>query len=489
MDIRILHGDIHLIDLRTRMPFKYGIATLTSTPHAFVRLRVEIAGKVAIGVAADSLPPKWFTKDPARPLEDEIDEMLRVIEHGLQTAIGLGGQSPFQVWRQLYQAQADWGRVEQLPPLLSNFGTALVERAFIEAVCRMANKPFAEVLRSNLLGIQLGEVHKSLTGIVPQDLLPERPLSEIVLRQTVGLADPLDDDEISPAERLQDGLPQTLEQSLVAYGLRHLKIKVKGALEEDQQRLGRVARLVKRLGSSDYVFSLDGNEQFHSRAEFQDYWEALSRTPAFREFFQHLLFIEQPFHRDVALQPDRIGNLRAGSGLPPIVIDESDGDLDSLPQALRLGYAGTSHKNCKGVFKGIANYCLLARRRRDQPEQPALMSGEDLVNIGPAALLQDLAVCASLGLATVERNGHHYFAGLSMFPAKVQRQVLEAHGDLYHATPEGWPTLSINNGVIQLDSLLKAPFGVGFQLDVEQFTPVADWWRAHGLAQKEKLPS
>src|SRR5712692_12049439 len=102
MDIRILHGDIHLTDLRTRMPFKYGIATITSTPHAFFRLWVEIAGKVAVGIAADSLPPKWFTKDPARPLAEEIDEMLCVIEHGLDSARGLRGRSPFEVWHALY---------------------------------------------------------------------------------------------------------------------------------------------------------------------------------------------------------------------------------------------------------------------------------------------------------------------------------------------------------------------------------------------------
>ena len=38
MKIRILEGDLHLIDLQTRMPFRYGIATMTHTPHAFVRL-------------------------------------------------------------------------------------------------------------------------------------------------------------------------------------------------------------------------------------------------------------------------------------------------------------------------------------------------------------------------------------------------------------------------------------------------------------------
>ena len=53
------------------------------------------------------------------------------------------------------------------------------------------------------------------------------------------------------------------------------------------------------------------------------------------------------------------------------------------------------------------------------------MSGEDLVNIGPVALLQDLAVSATLGVTSIERNGHHYFAGLSAFPSSVGRQMLD----------------------------------------------------------------
>ena len=80
MRVHLRDCDIHLISLRTRMPFRYGIATMTEAPHALVRLRTEVDGKLATGVAADHLPPKWFTKDPTRPIGDEVDEMLRVIE-------------------------------------------------------------------------------------------------------------------------------------------------------------------------------------------------------------------------------------------------------------------------------------------------------------------------------------------------------------------------------------------------------------------------
>jgi hypothetical protein len=59
------------------------------------------------------------------------------------------------------------------------------------------------------------------------------------------------------------------------------------------------------------------------------------------------------------------------------------------------------------------------------------MSGEDLANVGPVALLNDLEVMAALGIGDVERNGHHYFKGLSMFPHSVQEKVATVYPGLY----------------------------------------------------------
>ena len=475
MNIYVYHGDVFLFDVRTRLPFKYGIATMTRAPHAFVRARLEVDGKPASGVAADHLPPKWFTKDPARPIEEEIEEMLRVITHALGLAAGLRAPSPFDAWCQLNDAQAGWGRRARLPPLLTQFGTSLVERALIEAVCRAAGQPFARVLWTNQLGIRLGEVHPALAGLAPADLLPRGPRTQVLARHTVGLADPLLDADVAPAERLDDGLPQALAACIQTYGLRHFKIKLSGAAEADAERLRRLAEVIEAYAPADYAFSLDGNEQFRTLADFRAFWDSLGRRAELRRFLSHLLFVEQPLHRDVALQEGAVGGMADWPDRPPLIIDESDGEIGSLPQALRLGYAGTSHKNCKGVFKGALNACLLAQRRREQPARRVILSGEDLATIGPVALLQDLTVCAALGITSVERNGHHYFAGLSMFPEEVQRQVLKAHGDLYRASRAGWPTLAIQEGSLSIQSLQAAPFGVGFPLRVEQFTSLGAW--------------
>ena len=149
--------------------------------------------------------------------------------------------------------------------------------------------------------------------------------------------------------------------------------------------------------------------------------------------------------------------------------------MDSLRRALALGYRGTSHKNCKGVFKGLANRCLIEWYRRNRPQAgPWLMSGEDLANVGPVALLNDLAVMAVLGIGDVERNGHHYFAGLGMFPEALQVRVCAAHPDLYAMRPEGYAALRIAAGALSTRSVLEAPFGHALDLDRETLALLGD---------------
>ena len=72
------------------------------------------------------------------------------------------------------------------------------------------------------------------------------------------------------------------------------------------------------------------------------------------------------------------------------------------------------------------------------------------------ALLQDLP-CAALGIESVERNGHHYHPGLSQLPGAMQTAALEHHPDLYHTGPDGWPTLKIQDGYLDANSINQAP--------------------------------
>jgi hypothetical protein len=475
MPIAIAKTEVYVLTMRSRMPFRYGIATLTALPHLFVRVELAADGRRQVGIAAEGLAPKWFTKDPSTTFADDVGDMLRVIEAACNFAREAApAATVFDLWRQASQAQEGWAKEHGYPPLLSGFGMSLVERALLDAFCRLAGTPFATALRTNTLGIRLGDLHPSLAGAMPAQFLPVAALRSIRVRHTVGLGDPLTEQEIPPAERLDDGLPQSLEASIRRYGLTHFKIKLAGDVARDLPRLQQAAAVIAATTPS-YAFTLDGNEQYYDVGAFRAFWDTIRGEPALASFLAHLLFVEQPLHRDVALTAEVGAALRAWTDRPPLIIDESDSSIQSLPLALERGYAGTSHKNCKGVFKGIANACLLEQRRREDPNGRYLLSGEDLAIVGPVALVQDLALMANLGVSHVERNGHHYFTGLSMYPEDVQAQVLAAHGDLYRRHKRGYATLAIQDGMVQTGSIVDAPFGLGFDLDPARFTPLDQW--------------
>ena len=448
--------------MRTRFPFKYGIAAMTELPHVFVVVEGSLGGVSWRGLASEGLPPKWFSKNPDTRFEEDLPEMLECIEHAAGLVKETTSESVFAAWRALYDAQAQWAKERAVPPLLAHLGTALIERALIDGFCRGAGVSFAEAVRTNALGVDLGSLHGELAGTAPVDWLPS-PGGSLIARHTVGLGDPLRTEDLPVDERIEDGLPHALRDAVQSYGLTHFKIKVCGNLEADVPRLREVAAVLSET-SPGFRYTLDGNEQYRDIATFREHWEAYRSAPGLEVLFEagRLLFVEQPLHRDVALAGSVGGELAAWADAPPMIIDESDGELDCMRRAIALGYQGTSHKNCKGVIKGLANRCLIEWYRQENPEGgPWLMSGEDLANVGPVALLNDLAAMAVLGIEDVERNGHHYFAGLSMFPEELQALVCERHGDLYAETPEGFASLRIEGGVLATGSLAAAPFGHG----------------------------
>jgi hypothetical protein len=484
MTIHVSGSERFLHNLKARMPFRYGIAELTAIPHLFLRLDCHLDGSPVSGVAAESLIPKWFTKVASTNYQDEIDEMLQGIENACQLAEAAGPcRSVFELWQHVYGAQRVWGAQRSIPPLLWNLGVSLVERAAIDAFCRSSGQAFPQALRQNSLGIDLGAVHSPLAGMQPADLLPAEPARAIIARHTIGLSDPLVEADLSPAERVEDGLPQTLQDAIRSYGLTHFKIKLSGNDEFDLERLRQVRAVLEAEAGEEYAFTLDGNEQYASLESFSHFWNLLSIQTDLAPFREKLLFVEQPLHRQAALAETTLNRLKEWEDRPLMIIDESDAELHSLPSALSGGYCGTSHKNCKGIFKGIAGACLLEWSRREGPGACRILSGEDLVNVGPVALQQDLAVMACLGIEHVERNGHHYFSGLSMFPEEIQSQMLAHHSDLYGVHPGGYPVLKIHQGRLALDSVLQAPFGVAAAVDPACCFVREAAWSYHSLAQ------
>jgi hypothetical protein len=457
MQFRLLEVAFAAAPARTRIPFRFGRVTVAEAPILHVRAALErVDGARAIGMAADLLVPRWFRKDLDR--EPAADQAALRASAEASARIMLqpdaGHRTVFELWWRAYQASLA-GRADGAPELLEvGFGLALLERAVIDAACRIAQKSFWSALQQDLFGFRPGLAHPELAGWRLPAGLPDRPRASIAVRHTVGMLDPLR--TADAAAEVPDGQPRSLEEELRTRRLRWLKIKIGAGLARDRARLLAIAALCRDLGTAPR-FTLDGNEQFASLGDLAELLDAVAAEPAGRELLGRLQFVEQPLPRAASCATAAMRDLPRIAAFAPLLLDEADDSLAAFPRALAAGWRGCSVKNCKGVFRALLNFGL-ARAHGDG----AFLSAEDLTNLPVLALQQDLATVQALGLDHAERNGHHYFRGLDHLPAAVAAAVLAGHPDLYAplaARSGAGAALRIEDGELQCLSLLGRGYG------------------------------
>ena len=408
-------------DVKLRMPFRFGVVTLTESPQAFVRCRIRTEdGREAEGAAAELLAPKWFDKNPALSNEDNYEQLRaslraareRYLAHGAETA-----------WRHSSPGKG----------LVENYGPALIDRAVLDALLRALGISFYTAIQQNIIGAEPFE------GIdLPSFFAGLKPLWRIAARHTVGLVDPITASDI--AKRVDDGLPETLEEVVARYGHRWFKLKVGGDANADVERLAAIASVLDRI-VEPYHVSLDGNEQYEDMAGVAELWRTMKSDRRLARLVASIVFIEQPVKRSAALE-------RPVEGIEkPVIIDESDDSLEAFPRARALGYKGVSSKTCKGIYKSLINRARCAAWGAEY-----FMTGEDLTIQPGLALQQDLALVSVLGLTHLERNGHHYVNGMADLPRAEQQAFLTAHPDLYEQS-HGAVRVRIENGELAIDSL------------------------------------
>ena len=145
-----------------------------------------------------------------------------------------------------------------------------------------------------------------------------QPGRDIAVRHTVGLVDPIVASDQKPGERVNDGLPETLEEVVRHYGTRYYKLKVGGDVAADLDRLQQIAAVLDR-DAGDYLATLDGNEQYDSVEGIAELWQRMCETPALARLVKATLFIEQPIKRAKALAT----SVEPLARLKPLIIDES----------------------------------------------------------------------------------------------------------------------------------------------------------------------
>ncbi|HUR88373.1 MAG TPA: enolase C-terminal domain-like protein, partial [Ramlibacter sp.] len=414
--LRIREIELYERPVQLRLPFRFGVVTLRHCPQAFVRARIETSdGKSAWGAAAEMMAPKWFDKNLELTNEQNFEQLREALR--IARALYVSDSHPataFGHFARHYDEQLKQGAARGFNPLLANYGPALVDRAVLDALCRLRNVSFYDGMRHNLAGI--GENCHAFKGINFDAFLDSRkPAGSIEARHTVGMVDAITAADL--AERVNDGLPETLEEVIATWGHRYFKLKVGGNLQADVARLEKIAEVLDRLPHRYYV-SLDGNEQYADAAGVTELTDAIRSRATLHRLWESILFIEQPIARKVALDVD----IRRADLGKPVIIDESDGELDTFVRAKERGYAGVSSKTCKGLYKSVLNAA-----RCKAWGAGYFMSAEDLTTQAGLAVQQDIALVNLLGITHVERNGHYYVNGLAAQPESEQQAFLGTH--------------------------------------------------------------
>lgn len=459
--LRVREIALHERPVHLRLPFRFGVVTLTHCPQAFVRARIELPdGRSAWGGAAELMAPKWFDKNLALSNEDNFEQL----RHALLAARAayLSHAQPdtaFGHFARHYHPLIDAGAAHGRNALVSCYGPALLDRAILDGLCRALSLSFYDAMKHNAAGMD-ARLTPDLAGFdVASFLASLAPAASIELRHTVGLLDPITAADV--LERVNDGLPETLEEVVAATGCRWYKLKVSGQTDADLERLSRIAAVLQRV--PDARITLDGNEQFADAQTAAAFWRRVLATPALRSLAEHTRYIEQPLARAVALDSD----VHTLASMRPVLIDESDDTLQAFPRALELGYTGVSSKQCKGIYRSLLN-AARCRQRNTQADGPhCFMSAEDLTTQAGLAVQQDLALVNLIGLTHVERNGHHYvngFAGQGASSAEAAA-FAQAQPGLYERTEGGNARVRVQAGRLDLRSLAAPGFAASAQPD------------------------
>ena len=463
--LRLLEAASFERPVKLRLPFRFGVVTLTEAPQIFVRACIRTEdGREGEGVSAELLVPKWFDKSPALSHEDNFNQLRTALAIARKHLLAAGAGTPFglsaAVEADIHVECAQRG----LGGLIASFGLALLDRAILDALGRMESRTIFQLARDNRFGLTSATA-PDLSGFdLDKFLNVLDPAQTIHVRHTVGLLDALTKTETA-GKRLNDGLPESLEEAIAAYGHTYFKLKVNGDLAADTDRLARIATVLDRLPAL-YFATLDGNEQYADVDAVAALWERIGEEPRLARLKSSILLLEQPIARSAAFERSVA---RLASDVP-IEIDESDADIAAFPRARELGYRGISSKACKGFYRALLNRARMAKWNAEEGGERYFMSAEDLTTQSGVAVQQDLAQALLIGATHVERNGHHYVDGMAGAPEAEQDAFLAVHPELYKRA-NGRARLAIRDGQLALASLHGTPgFAVGPMPDFRAMT-------------------
>eukprot|EP01034_Spumella_vulgaris_P020063 gene20063-25700_t len=83
-------------DHRLRLPFRFGVITVTQGIQAIIRVRIVLEdGRKSEGVAAEALGAKWFEKSPDFSDAQNLDQLRQALQLAIDHYVARGFDTPF----------------------------------------------------------------------------------------------------------------------------------------------------------------------------------------------------------------------------------------------------------------------------------------------------------------------------------------------------------------------------------------------------------
>lgn len=359
-DIRVRETEQRTTAVAYRTPLKFGGVPTTHATLLDVRVRVETrSGRSAWGSGSMPLGHVWAFPSKRVPAAATERAMVRLAER-IGAALPSFDEAAHPVeLAHRFEAEADrlaeeltreLSLAEPMPRLATLVAASAFDAAVHDAYGRAHGRHVYECYGKSWLPRDLAAyLDDRFRGEHLDRYVRARPKERLALYHLVGALDPLSDADA--AERLNDGLPETLGEWIARDRLTHLKVKLNGNdAAWDIDRILSVDRVATETAPSRaFAYSLDFNEQCpHVEYLLGVLRRVREARPA---CFDRVAYVEQPTSRDLSAQPEQ--RMHGAAALKPVVIDESLVDYPSLLRARDLGYSGVALKACKGQSSSL----------------------------------------------------------------------------------------------------------------------------------------
>ena len=410
-DIRLCEAAASPRYFKYRAPAKFGGRTVTDVVLLDVEVDVETRdGRRGRGSGSMPMGNIWAWPSQKLSTDQTLAAMIEFGQRMVRHANGYRGDGhPLEITHDLASLQPreadavarEAALAEPMPRLAQLVAASPLEAAIHDAYGKaLAQNSY------NLLGAEY--VARDLSAYLTADFAGEyldrytlrQPKPRMPLYHLIGALDPLTDADL--ANRINDGLPETLPEWIAADGLTHLKIKLNGDdLAWDVERVLSIERVAAEAqaarGCTQWHYSADFNERCANVEYLLDFLARIEeRSPP---AMARLQYIEQPTARDLRANP--ANRMHAAARIKPVVIDESLVDLESLELARELGYSGVALKACKGHSGAL----LMAAAAQ---KYGMFLCVQDLTCPG-ASFLHSASLAARVpGVAAIEGNARQY---------------------------------------------------------------------------------